>query len=104
MTEQQASLFELDTETSGGAITRAAQGTIRALEMLGTLDPTHALKVELIMTGARALDIEFSRNKVTIAAMQLFSKVVDIADGLPTVQQAVSEAWDQVVEALADAD
>lgn len=74
------------------------------MQETGTLDASHSLKVELIMQGARALDVEFSRMKVTVAAMQLFSKVVDIADGLPTVQQAINDQFERMTEALADAD
>lgn len=108
MPEVQGELFPSVTAASGGehvqAIERAAARTIEALQATGTLDASHSLKVELIMQGARALDLEFARAKVTVAAMQLFSKVVDIADGLPTVQQAINDQFAQMIEAMADAD
>jgi len=108
MGEVQGELFPSVTDALGGervrAIERAAARTIQALQATGTLDASHSLKVELIMQGARALDVEFARNKVTVAAMQLFSKVVDIADGLPTVQQAINDQFEQMVEALQYAD
>ena len=43
-------------------------------------------------------------NQVTVAAMQLISKVVDIADGLPTVQEDVNSAFEQLVDALETAE
>lgn len=90
--------------TTPGPIEQAASETINALRSAGGLDATHALKVELIKQGARSLDDEFERDKITVAAMQLFSKVVDIADGLPTVQEAVNSAFDQLVQALETAE
>ena len=105
MADVQGELFPSVAAAGGGrAVEKAAAATIRALQDTGTLDASHSLKVELIMQGARALDVEFSRNKVTVAAMQLFSKVVDIADGLPTVQQAINDQFEQMTKALADAD
>lgn len=105
MDPNQAELFPSVAAPPGeGPITKAAAATIDALRVTGTLDASHSLKVELIMQGARALDIEFHRGKVTVAAMSLYSKVVDIADGLPTVQQAIDDRFQQIAAALADAD
>ncbi len=104
---QQPALFPDPAETAqagAGAIEQAAALTIDALREHGGLDATHALKVELILAGARALDVEFQREKVTTAAGNLFSRVVDIADGLPTVQQAVADSFERMTQALADAD
>lgn len=100
MSTDQGALFGPPRRTTPGDIEKAAAATIDALREAGGLDGTHALKCELIMQGARALDDEFSRQKVTVAAMQLFSKVVDIADGLPTVREAVNQAFGELVEAL----
>lgn len=108
MTENTDALFEVEpptrAEASPGAIERAAATSLQALRAAGTLDETHALKVELIVQGARALDVEFGRGKVTVAAMSLFSKVLDTADSLPTVQQAVNDKFEAMTRALADAD
>lgn len=84
----------------GGPIEAAAATTVKALRDTGTLDASHSLKVELIMQGAKALDSELRRGKITVAATTLFSKVVDISDGLPTVQQAVNDTFADIVTAL----
>lgn len=105
MAEVQGELFPLPAEDAvDGAIQAAAARTIRALQETGTLDASHSLKVELIMQGSRALDREMSRQKVTVAATTLFSRVVDIADGLPTVQQAVNDTFEQLTRDMQDAD
>lgn len=105
MTEVQGELeLPEDKHAGGGDIEAAAAATISALREHGALDATHTLKVELILQGARKLDREFNYGKVTVAAMSLFSKVVDIADGLPTVQQIVSAEFERIVGALADAE
>ena len=103
MRAEQGELFaNPHRKSGGGAIEHAAHVTIEALRGTGTLDATHSLKVELILAGARALDDELQRDKVTVAATTLFSRVVDIADGLPTVQQAIDDQFGRVVAALAD--
>lgn len=105
MRAEQGALFENPRRKAGeGPIELAAERTIDALRETGTLDATHSLKVELILAGARALDGELSRDKVTVAATTLFSRVVDIADGLPTVQQAVNDQFAEMTKALADAE
>lgn len=105
MQTEQGALFENPRRKAGeGPIELAAERTIEALRTSGTLDATHSLKVELILAGARALDSELSRDKVTVAATTLFSRVVDIADGLPTVQQAIDDQFQKMTEALADAE
>ena len=105
MRAEQGALFENPRRTPGeGPIELAAERTIEALRESGTLDATHSLKVELILAGARALDSELSREKVTVAATTLFSRVVDIADGLPTVQQAIDDKFAEMTRALADAE
>lgn len=101
----QSELFENATDESGGAgIEQAARATIGALMQSGTLDESHSLKVELIMRGAKALDAEFSRSRLSVAAGQLFSKVLDAADDLPTVQEAMDDAFSRLVGALDDVD
>lgn len=101
----QSELFENATDESGGAgIEQAARATITALLKSGTLDESHSLKVELIMRGAKALDAEFSRSRLSVAAGQLFSKVLDAADDLPTVQEAMDDAFSRLVGALDDVD
>lgn len=103
MTYFQSELFETPSESSGGsAIEAAARATIKALAESGTLDASHSLKVELIMRGAKALDREFQRNQLSVAAGQLFSKVLDAADELPTVQEAMDDAFQRLVKNLAD--
>lgn len=105
MSQLQGALFpSLAKAPGGGPVEQAAAQTIQALKETGTLDASHSLKVELIMQGARALDNEFARAKVSVAAMQLFSKVVDIADGLPTVQQAIDDKFTAMTEALQNAE
>ena len=104
MSTDNGALFPARRRTTPGAIEIAAGKTIQARRDAGGIDGTHALKVELIMQGSKALDDEFERDKVTVAAMQLFSKVVDIADGLPTVQEAVNSAFEQLVDALETAE
>lgn len=105
MSQMQGELFpSVSAAPRGGPVEQAAGQTIQALKATGTLDASHSLKVELIMQGARALDYEFARAKVSVAAMQLFSKVVDIADGLPTVQQAIDDKFTAMTEALQNAD
>lgn len=105
MSEETPALFADPRDRSvPGSIELAAKESIDAMREFGAIDATHALKIALIMAGARALDREFHRDKVTVAATTLFSRVVDIADGLPTVQQAVSDQFDAIVKALADAD
>jgi hypothetical protein len=42
------------------------------------------------------------RDKVSVAAIGLFNRVSEIADDLPTVQQAVSEAFDRIAEHFED--
>lgn len=101
MGSEQGELFpSVAAGTGGGPVEAAAAATISALRSTGTLDASHSLKVELIMQGARALDSEFRRGKVTVAATTLFSKVVDIADGLPTVQEAINNEFDRIAKAL----
>lgn len=104
---QQPALFPDPAETAqagAGAIEQAAALTIDALREHGGLDATHALKVQLIVQGARALDRELRRPKVSVAAIALFSRVTDIADGLPTVQKAVNEQWERITETFAHDD
>lgn len=105
MTYTQDELFPSVSNPSGdGSIERAAAATITALRETGTLDASHSLKVELIMQGARALDREMVKDKITVAATTLFSRVVDIADGLPTVQEAMDAAFTALVKAMEHAD
>jgi len=105
MTHYQDELFPSVYNPAGdGAIEAAAATTIKALRETGTLDPSHSLKVELIMQGARALDRELAKAKITVAATTLFSRVVDIADGLPTVQEAMDDAFTRLVEAVEHAE
>lgn len=105
MQTEQGELFPSLPDAAGGsAVEAAAAATIEALRETGALDKSHSLKVELIIQGARALDRELQRHKVTIAAIQLFSRVVDIADGLPTVQEAVDAKFHEIAEKMADAD
>ncbi|WP_372593583.1 hypothetical protein [Actinotalea sp.] len=93
-------LFRLPEPENDHAIEAAAETTIAALRGAGGLDATHALKVQLIRTGSRALDREFAGGKVTVAATTLFSKVLDAADALPTVQQAVNDTFERIASAL----
>ena len=95
-------LFGLPEPENDGAIEKAADVTIEAMKMAGALDGTHALKVQLIRTGSKALDREFATGKVTVAATTLFSKVLDAADALPTVAQAVNDSFQRMTAALAD--
>jgi hypothetical protein len=95
-------LFELPEPENDGAIEKAADETITALKFAGGLDATHSLKVQLIRTGAKALDREFSTGKVTVAATTLFSKVLDAADALPAVQQAVNDSFERIASQLAE--
>lgn len=105
MSDEQGVLFDNPYRKDGkGPIEHAAHQSINALKKYNALDATHSLKVELILQGARQLDIEFERMKLTTAAGMLFSRIVDIADGLPTVQQAVSNEFDRIAAALADAE
>lgn len=105
MLGEQGALFENPHRKVGeGPIEYAAKATISALMETGTLDKSHSLKVELILAGARALDGEMLREKVTVAATTLFSRVVDIADGLPTVQQAINDQFERLTKALANAE
>lgn len=105
MSEELPVLFADPRDTSGpGSIEAAAESSIEAMREYGAIDATHSLKIALIMAGARALDREFNRDKVTVAATTLFSRVVDIADGLPTVQQAVSDQFAALTKSLQDAD
>lgn len=99
-TESTPSLFELPGPENDGAIERAADETIEALEMAGALDQTHALKVQLIRSIARALDREMGREKITVAATSLVSKMIDTANELPSVAQAVHEAFDRMADKL----
>lgn len=87
-----------------GPIYLAAVETIEALRTHGAIDATHALKVALIKQGAAALDREFDKEKITVAATTLFSKVIDVADGLPSVQEAVTKSFDALVEAMHEAE
>ncbi|MEV0890307.1 hypothetical protein [Promicromonospora sp. NPDC050262] len=104
MSEEPAVLFADPRDTTEpGPIELAAKQSIDAMREFGAIDATHALKIALIMAGSRALDREFHRDKVTVAATTLFSRVVDIADGLPTVQQAVSEQFAALTKSLQDA-
>ncbi len=93
-------LFTLGGGGNDHAIEKAADETIGALKDSGGIDATHALKVQLIRTGAKALDREFASGKVTVAATTLFSKVLDAADALPTVQQAVNDSFTKIAAAL----
>ncbi len=105
MHAEQGGLFANPRRKPGeGPIELAAEKTIAALRETGTLDATHSLKVELILAGARALDSELQREKVTVAATTLFSRVVDIADGLPTVQQAIDDQFSRLTASMADAE
>lgn len=105
MTEVQGTLDLPEVEhAGGGAIERAACVTIAALREHGALDATHTLKVELILQGARALDAEFRHSKVTVAGMQLYTRVLETADGLPTIAEAVTKEFERITEALADAE
>lgn len=97
-------LFEPQVPDGGGLILAAANATIEALQDHGALDATHTLKVELIRAGAHALDVEFARNKLTVAATTLYTKVIEVADGLPTIQQVVTDQFQQITKALADAE
>lgn len=102
---QQPALFaDPHAEARGynGAIEAAAARTIKALAEHGGLDATHALKVELILQGSRALDRELRREKVTVAAIGLFTRVTEIAEKLPTVQAVVADQWEQITAALAE--
>lgn len=101
-TESPGTLFSIPEPENDHAIETAANTTIAALKGAGGLDETHALKVQLIRTGARALDREFSGGKVTVAATTLFSKVLDAADALPTVQQAVNDQFERIAEKLGE--
>ena len=94
------SLFELPEPENDGAILAAANETLEALRGAGALDATHALKVQLIRSGAKALDREFAQRKVTVAAMALFAKVLDTAESLPTVAQAINDTFNRMVETL----
>ncbi|MDR3067990.1 MAG: hypothetical protein LBU50_00585 [Cellulomonas sp.] len=94
-----SALFEIENDH---AIEKAADATIEALRESGCIDATHALKVQLIRTGAKALDREFAGQKVGVAATTLFSKVLDAADELPTVQQAVNDTFERLAAALGD--
>lgn len=98
--DQDSALFDLPKPTNDHAIETAADKTIEALRLAGGIDDTHALKVQLIRTGSKALDREFAGGKVTVAATTLFSKVLDAADALPTVQQAVNDSFTRIAEAL----
>lgn len=93
-------MFTLGGGVNDRAIEKAADETIDALRGAGALDATHALKVQLIRTGSKALDREFSSGKVTVAATTLFSKVLDAADALPTVAQAINDSFTRIAEAL----
>lgn len=99
-------LPETPAPEDGGPIETAAVTTIEALRQHGALDATHTLKVELIRQGSRQLDRELTRASaagskgVTVAAIQLFSRVLDIADSLPTVQEAVNAAFDVIADEL----
>ena len=105
MHAEQGELFKNPHRKDGeGAIEYAARRTIEALRQYNALDATHSLKVELILAGSRALDYELTRDKVTVAATTLFSRVVDIADGLPDVKRAVTTEFERMVAALDDAD
>jgi hypothetical protein len=109
MTADAAVLFEDPRETARkaagpGEIETAARQSIDAMREYGAIDATHSLKIALIMAGSRALDVELSRDKITVAATTLFSRVVDIADGLPTVQEAVNAQFQRLADALADAE
>ena len=42
--------------------------------------------------------------KVTVAGMQLYARVLDTADGLPTIAEAVSREFERIAEALANAE
>lgn len=98
-------LFDVVQDTGpAGPILAAANATIAALQDHGALDATHSLKIELIRSGSRALDREMQARKVTVAAMTLFAKVVDVADGLPTIAQAVDDTFTALVKALEDSD
>lgn len=97
-----SALFDIPEPDNDGQIEEAANVTIEALRGAGALDDTHALKLQLIRTGAKALDREFSGRKVTVAATTLFSKVLDTADSLPTVAQAINDTFERLTEQLAE--
>lgn len=101
---EQDTLFTPKIPDGGGLILAAANTTIQALTEHGALDATHTLKVELIRQGAHALDVEFARNKLTVAATTLYTKVIEIADGLPTIQQVVTDKFQQLTESLKNAE
>lgn len=101
----QGELFpSLGVEIEGHPIHDAARATIEALKSTGVLDASHSLKVELILQGSRALDREFKRDKLSVATTTLLAKLVDVAEGLPTVQQAVNDTFITLVEALQNAE
>lgn len=102
--DQQMLFEQPKPDDGGGLILAAANATITALNEHGALDATHTLKVELIRAGAHALDVEFAKNKLTVAATTLYTKVIEVADGLPTIQQVVSTQFEQMVDALNAAD
>lgn len=101
-TNSSEALFSIPEPVNDHAISLAADETITALRGAGGLDATHALKVQLIRTGAKALDREFAGGKITVAATTLFSKVLDAADALPTVQQAVNDTFERIAAAMAE--
>lgn len=95
-------LFGLPEPENDHAIETSADETIAALRGAGGLDGTHALKVQLIRTGSKALDREFAGGKITVAATTLFSKVLDAADALPTVAQAVNDSFERIAASLGE--
>ncbi len=105
MSSEQGVLFENPYRKEGkGPLEFAARASINGLRKYNALDVTHSLKVEMIIQGARMVDLEFARGHASTAAGNLFSKLIDIADGLPTVQQAVTSEFDRIAAALADAE
>ena len=95
-------LFGVPEMVNDHAIENAAEETIDALRGAGALDATHSLKIQLIRSGAKALDRELAGQRVTVAATTLFSKVLDIADSLPSVAQAINDTFERLVQAMAD--
>ena len=93
-------LFGVPAMNNDHAIETAAEETIEALRGAGALDATHSLKIQLIRSGAKALDRELAGQKITVAATTLFSKVLDIADSLPTVAQAINDTFERMVKAM----
>lgn len=94
-------LFPNPSSPPGSSRIRDAAGvTITALRKAGALDDTHALKVALIEEASAALDREFARSRVSVAATTLFGRTLDTADSLPTFQEAVEDSFQKLTEKL----